>query len=574
MDDRMIGGKRWRFCDVIGQSPLEVDYRILSPYAWVEDVTFEVRCTDPSGSSTTEAHEAVQRHADPWVYAARFRPRPSTTVAISVLVGGEVQLTESIDIGVQVNTPHTRNIVHRAPRLVRAVNTTPIGCPSYSADQDDPGAVIGPEQVTIILNWIWRRLSTGLDPAWLGPDGARGLSLNDMNLSSSARETEEWARGFAELAVGSRYGGAESAWYFFQFDGLSTDGPSTRRMAERRDSEGGRSWFPLGLACQQLATLGLMLGNYPYDDFSPALNAGGSLAHPVFTKAGGGTFPTDPTVRSPRGGLSASPPIRPGAVYEFYTSPNVGGAHIGMVLRVRPDDGGWCGVQAVDTGALNVPGRRTAENFNQGTHDDPWLLNDVTMPGPIGNNPYKGLGVPYPHSPLSLSTIRSWWPLGFARLVLRKRSDGSLIYATPMLRMHHESLGFPLALYGWSLRGRPYAAAMDVRWQITIPQRGFARQTVESGPSVTMTQLLDASGIDTTTPDKPLRPTAPNGTQRLFPFASIGCDANDCARVETGGIANYGLAFPWGVRSRGPSAPDFAPLVDISPYLRGDEGLP
>jgi hypothetical protein len=79
-----------------------------------------------------------------------------------------------------------------------------------------------------------------------------------MKLSSSALRAEQWARGFAELVVGSRYGGAESAWYFFRFNGNTTDGPSNQRMAARRDQENGRSWFPLGLACQQLATLGLV----------------------------------------------------------------------------------------------------------------------------------------------------------------------------------------------------------------------------------------------------------------------------------------------------------------------------
>ena len=421
MEDRIIIGQRWRFCDVVSQTPLEVDYRVLSAYAWVGKVEFEVQCTDAAGKIKKQVYPAVERHADPWVYAVRFRPAAAATVVVSILVDGATQLSERVDIAVPVNQPHSRNLTPHVPRLVRCVNTTPIGCPGYSDDQDDPGASIDTAQIKIILDWIWRRLSGGLDPAWLGPDGGRAISLDEMGLSSSARQTEEWARGFAELAVGTRYGGAESAWYFFQFGGVTTDEPSTQRMAARRDSEGGRSWVPLGLACQQLTTLGLMLGNYPYADFRPALNAGGSLGLPVFTKPGAGVHPASPGVRTPRGGLNASPPIRPGTVYEFYRTPNQGGAHIGMLIRVRPDGGGWCAIQPIDTGALNVAGRSTPENFNQGNHDDPWVLNDSILQGPTGNNPFKGVGVPYPHSPLSLATIRSWWPLGFSRLLLVAR---------------------------------------------------------------------------------------------------------------------------------------------------------
>ena len=144
------------------------------------------------------------------------------------------------------------------------------------------------------------------------------------------------------------------------------------------------------------------------------------------------------------------------------------------------------------------------------------------------------------------------------------------MYATPMLRMHHGAQGFPLALYGWSLRCRPYAAAVDARWQITIPQRSFARHTVESGPNATLTEVLQAAGIATNSPDKPLSPSTSSG-QRLFAFASIGVNANDQAHLETGGIANAGITMPWGRRSKASSAPDFVPLEDLPEYFRGDE---
>ncbi|MBN1575996.1 MAG: hypothetical protein JW913_05550 [Chitinispirillaceae bacterium] len=584
MEDRQIMSGRWRFVDVVAQAPLEIDYRILSAYAWVGKVEFQVKYTfkeNKKGKETPpppiiKTYPSDERHTDPWVYAVRFRPEPGTAIEVTLIVDNKVQLSEKIDIGVQLNLAQTQQLTPHASRLVRAINTTPTGCPAYTDDQDKPDAKIDTTTIQNILNWIWHKLDGGFDPVWLGPDGGRGLALDEMNLSTTELQSEEWARGYSELAVGSRYGGAESAWYFFLFNGDKTDGPSTRRMADRRDAGNGRSWFPVGFACQQMSTLGLMLGNYPYVDFSPALNAGGSLALPVFNTKGGhaygpGEMAGDPpkSIRTPRGGLNATPPVCPGTVYEFYKTPSVGGAHIGTLIRVHPDPTGWCGIQSIDTGGLNAPNRDTPENFNNRNYDDPWLLNDDPV---HGIEPFKGVGVPYPNTPLSLATIRTWWPIGFARLVLRRRSDKTVLYATPMLRMHYQTQGFPLGLYGWSLRGRPYAPAIEALWQITIPQSGFARTAVDSGPDITMTQLLQAAGIPTDHPETPLRPTGPGGGQRLFFFASIQVNANDHAsRVETPPAVNIGISLPWGVRSKHSSAPDFPPLTNVPPYFRGDE---
>jgi hypothetical protein len=575
----------------VGQSPLEVDYRILTAYAWKDAVTFDVETTTAQGGTGTQTFRADTRHTDPWVYGVRFKPLPGSKILVRTKVGGNTQLEETVELGVPVNQPQSKTFQPHASRIVRAINTTPIGCEKFTDDQDDPAAVIDTDQIGHILEVIWRRLDRGMDPAWLGPDGSRGLDLGEMNLSATARAEEEWARGFSEVATASRYGGPQSAWYFFNFPAENPKKPGDidesdygtfKRITTRRDNEGGRSWFPIGLACQQLDSLGLCLHNYPFADFSPGLNAGGSDSRPVFSAAKGGRWYAPGTtanttagakdVRTPRGGLAAQPiPVGPGTVYEFYNTASKDGAHIGMLIRVHPDQDGWCGVQSIDTGALNVPGRTTSVNFNEGNFDDPWLLNDTNMPGPPGKK-YHGVGVPYPNTPLSLATIRSWWPVGFARLILRRRAaPRQLLYATPMLRMHFGTKGFPMTLYGWSLRNRPYAAAVEASWQITIPQYGFARTVAESSPNDSMGTLLTSAGVNTTR-DKPL--TAKAGPS-LYAFASIRVDnKNDRASRHADTGLGDGMAMPWGQRSRDAKAPKFPDFTTVPEYLRGDEPTP
>jgi hypothetical protein len=94
-------------------------------YPWAGKVDFEVECTDSDGNVTTKKHPAEERHTDPWVYAVHFQPDPATTVVVKILVDGDVQLAEAVEIGVPVNQPHTRSFAPHVPRLVRAINTTP-----------------------------------------------------------------------------------------------------------------------------------------------------------------------------------------------------------------------------------------------------------------------------------------------------------------------------------------------------------------------------------------------------------------------------------------------------------------
>jgi hypothetical protein len=71
--------------------------------------------------------------------------------------------------------------------------------------------------------------------------------------------------------------------------------------------------------------------------------------------------------------------------------------------------------------------------------------------------------------------MRAARPLGFARLVLRRRSDGKLIYASPLLMMHlagDPQANFSLARLFWSLRDAPRCEEVVAEWQVDVPFAG------------------------------------------------------------------------------------------------------
>ena len=129
----------------------------------------------------------------------------------------------------------------------------------------------------------------------------------------------------------------------------------------------------------------------------------------------------------------------------------------------------------------DLPGFTAISNATQ-TFDDPFTK---FVPGPSDS---KGtiktaevVGVPQPANIEKARTrLARTWPMGFARLVIRRRNNKELLFATPLLRMHllHEINIFHVSRYFWSLREMPFEDEFEVVWQIDIPvnytSRSFA----------------------------------------------------------------------------------------------------
>lgn len=319
--------------------------------------------------------------------------------------------------------------------------------------------------VTSLLERIDKRLRTtltSLDEVWSGANGG-DASDND----------EVWARLISELLVGTSYDSPGPAY---------GTGESDRWFHERFDVDGG--CYPLVLACQQLTSIGVMSRGFSLKDIGgQGFNASGNRGN-KFWKA----WSTDNRYRTDIAWARGAPePLAPGTAYEFLgvqpetkADPekpdqkkpelkyNTDGAHIAFVLRVRgsPDR-----VQFLDTGGLNIANRNDRVTLSAGGNvDDPWA-NYVGGP-PKGT--FQGVGVPRPSPDLgaAVARLRRKFPLGFTRLVIRSRADDTVLYASPLVRMHGSGAedNWSIARYVWSLRDLPNAEKVSAEWSFYIPR--------------------------------------------------------------------------------------------------------
>lgn len=570
----------WRMLDASaakGGKTIVLDYRIVSATKLTNardtEIPIKVECLDNATAAVAKSYsgQASQVYEDPWVYRKSIEV-PTEYKRVTIWVGARAVFAETFDLGQVPNTDKTGEVYAPVPRITLAVNSTPQLCPSLAGDQDIYQAQLTQAQLKLILERIWARLQRGLDPAWMGTDGGRGLPLSSSDLE------ESWARGFDEMATGAPYQSPNDTVYLFfrpkggpdswgDRDSPIYDDMCAQRDAHANDKSKQATWYPLAFLCQQVTTCALITRNYPLADLTPGMNAGGSNGRPVFKKSGGAWHDDD--YRAAKASLAAAPPARPGSVYEFYETANSGAAHIAPTLRVHGAnaDGGWQAIQMFDVGGMNAPdrGAGAVDRFTDSTAKacaDPWMGR---LNGPNGSVPKKGLGVPYPTTPQSLAELREWWPLGFAQLVIKQRSDDSIIFASPLLRMHTNDLSFPMALYGWSLRALPYASSIHPYWLISVPRGSLARHATRSR-SATTAELVTAAKLSTPA-HKPI-------PQSMDFMALTMIDVNRDGRTHVVSIfnslqtADWRAKLPWGQASG--SLVDASFLAQVPAYLRGE----
>lgn len=521
MLDKTVG-EGWRFCDVYQDSgKLKLDYRFLYPYPfllepdtpgqeWVRAaVTFTMRRLvppdDPSAATVeidgkmyigqdTQVFAPDPIFENPWVWRAVYDTTGGNgLVQVIMEIGGKVRLNEFIETAPKVNKESVQTVARRSPRLIVALNSTVVGTPVFSGDFASPG----PAEIETILNWIWNRLQRGLEPAWWGLDGSRGLPAEEFGLSP---DEERWARTVTEMMACVAYGGPAQSFHKFK-GGVADDESIYDKMLSEDPA------YPIIAACQQLSTIGLVTRGFTKEHFGPGLNAGdGTSGQKVFDK--GHRWRADG--QSASVAMNGSPPVAPGSCYLFYTVSSQGGAHIAFVLRVRgknspTDPKGWDAIQLFDTGAmqvnvavryLNVP---EGFPFGAGNFDDPW---GFLIPGPK-NETYRGVGVPIapPDLAAAVAKYRTAWPLGFVRLVLRLRAaqpGTPPLYATPLLRMHTDppDQNYTPARLLWALREMPGKESIEAVWQVSIPDGALAQAMLDGGRGATISVLLENAGLD------------------------------------------------------------------------------
>jgi hypothetical protein len=463
------------------------------------------------------------------------------------------------------------------PRLSRALQSTPV----------TKGATINgtsPEIVKGILSYIWGRLAAGHDAAWSGPDGG-GFDPSDPE--------ELWARTITGLMLGAIYMSPATAY--------SSGSDATYYTA----FEGGGP-FPLAVMCQQSCTIGMISRGFKHADYSigkppnetVGVNAGGSSGVPVWKQSGAAWLSPTPALKTLAGAIAATPAIGPGSMYEWaLATPNTGPAHIAYILRAPRKSAGKAldALQFFDTGGVSgsdgtMTAARVAAPCVDGIHtfDDPWILSNV--PGPNGGaGAFTGVGVLPAPSNLSgsIDMMTKAWPLGFCRLIL-KRTDGSVMYASPLLPMCHTddaTHNFSVARLLWSLRGIPDSVIQSeegligygsATWNVFVPRMSVTSKTLAAGRGASLASIVSSlpAGTGFPAPDKPIVLAA-----HMLWHLEISVDSSDTLHVkrrmqftpEAGDAspaipAQGGDGLPWGVAT-GSAVPATADIQAATPYF-------
>jgi hypothetical protein len=323
------------------------------------------------------------------------------------------------------------------PQLIRTVNLL---------DLPDHG-LAGPEDVQGIADVIVARAREGLADLFAHPDYDR-----------VAGDGEAWARALAEHQTGIPY---TMPAYFY-------DGPQTKIV--RALVDGGRC--PLVGQCEQSVTTALCLGGW--DGGAHGDVGSGVDAQPTTARLGMG-WPDVPLVLADwpdelwdQVGVgaclfwSAPCPMTRGG----QTCTNTvhvhgcgrGSGHVAMVMRKHPTERKW---QLWDTTtSFNDPVAHpaAAHGARMLWESHWWAWIPRALEG--GSWQFRGMA-----RIDMLGTVRSALaPRGRCRLLLRRRSDGALLYRSAWMSMEQE--GLPISWLLRSLRGAPFFDQLEASWAI------------------------------------------------------------------------------------------------------------
>jgi hypothetical protein len=348
------------------------------------------------------------------------------------------------------------------PQLIRTVNLLPI--PDHGLS--------GPDDVQKIADFILERAREGIGDIFEHEDYG-GLDC----------PTEPWARVIAEHQTGIPY---TQPVYFY-------DG-SQKRVASAI-VESGR--YPLVGQCQQSVTTALCLGGWDggvYGDIGSGIDA-----QPFCARAGKGWTEVPPILRDWPEELWEE--VAVGSCL-FWSAPcpmtkdgktcrgnahvpgcGNGSGHVVMILRKHPTLRKW---QLWDTqtsfvdNAVHLAAAKGARMLWE-SHWWEW----IPMPMPNGWV-FRGIG-----RLDGLGELRpDPKPRGRCRLLLRRRSDRSLLYRSAWLSMEEE--GLPIAWLLRSLRGAPFFKEIEAMWCINSAREAPTQNAPDNRPLLDC--IVDAEG--------------------------------------------------------------------------------
>jgi hypothetical protein len=373
------------------------------------------------------------------------------------------------------------------PSLAVAINgLTPVAYP-WQIDS------INYQSVQEILRFVNGNLAGGLRWAWDNPDGSGNITAPDSL-------DEQWARLITEMLLFIPYQGPNN----YGFVVGRAEKVFYGKMVDINDPA-----YPIVACCQQLATMGGITRGFSglaeHDIGATSADNVETVGGKVIPKGQAQLGPERDTSNMPLSKLAralsnnAGPDpdtpmeLTPGSCYV-----RTGFDHVAFLLRV---DSEKRLIQFFDTGAMTdkVPQK-------------PWpraLFDMATWPANYDYNwqpdVYQGLKhwgfLPRDEQKLkeAIDRIRTARPIGLARLVLRDRKSGKLVFATPLLLMHGPELkmNFSIARFMWALRHMPGREQLEGLVLIFIPHRIAHSDQRKDDQTALMLQLLNPPTMPT-----------------------------------------------------------------------------
>jgi hypothetical protein len=304
------------------------------------------------------------------------------------------------------------------PQLIRTVNLLLL--PNHG--------VSGPEDVEGIADHIVTRAKEGI---------ADIFSHADYDTLSG--EGEAFARAIAEHQTGIPY---TMPAYFY----------GAQPQVAKAIVDGGR--YPLMGQCQQSVTTALILGGWDggrYGDIGS-----GTDAQPAAAKLGEGWTDVPKVLADWPDDLWEKVTVGSCLFWSAAGAAGAGSGHVALVIRKHPSERRW---QLWDTTtSFNDPAPHpgAAKGARMLWESHWWPFIPATLSN--GQWLFRGLA-----RIKGLGAVRGdLKPRGRARLLLRQRSDGKLLYRSEWMSMEQE--GVPVSWLLRSLRGAPFHDRIEATW--------------------------------------------------------------------------------------------------------------
>ncbi|WP_438010938.1 hypothetical protein WME89_21095 [Sorangium sp. So ce321] len=306
------------------------------------------------------------------------------------------------------------------PQLVRTVNL-------LDPPEHDLG---GPEDAEGLAEFLVSRAKEGIDDIFSHED-----------YDTATGDGEDWARAVAEHQTGIPY---TMPAYFY----------GAQKRVARAIKDDGR--YPIVGQCQQSVTTALCLGGWdggPYGDIGC-----GTDAQPAAARLGDGWTDVPRVLADWPDDLWEKVTVGSCLFWSASGAAGAGSGHVAMVLRKHPIERKW---QLWDTTtSFNDPVvHPTSARGARMLWESHWW---PFIPPALSKGQWLFRGIARIDG---LGTVKSdVKPRGRARLLLRSRGDGKLLYRSAWMSMEDE--GLPISWLLRSLRGAPFHDRIEPTWCI------------------------------------------------------------------------------------------------------------